>query len=349
MEKNVIEITKEDQHSEACKELVWICRDCSSVITDSIKKSDEIINNLKYKRVLVSISGGSDSDDVLDLCTKLDISHKCIYVWFDTGLEYQATKEHLKYLESKYHIEIIREKAIKPIPVSCKEFGQPFISKYASEYISRLQRHNFQWEDETYDVLIKKYPRCSSALNWWCNHRKTGDKNSWFDIHRNAYLKEFMILNPPTFQISNKCCDYAKKRPGHEAIKKYDADLFILGVRFAEGGIRANGYKTCFSEGNGVDGFRPIWWWNNDDKLDYEKALSVTHSDCYSIYGLPRTGCVGCPFARDLETELEIIEKYEPKLFKAVSNVFSDSYEYRKKYKEFVKEMKEKGIKPRKD
>lgn len=35
--------------------------------------------------------------------------------------------------------------------------------------------------------------------------------------------------------------------------------------------------------------------------------------------------------------------------YKAVTNVFSDSYEYRRKYKEFVKEMKEKGIKPRKD
>ena len=78
-------------------------------------------------------------------------------------------------------------------------------------------------------------------------------------------------------------------------------------------------------------------------------ALNIAHSDCYKVYGLQRTGCVGCPFARDLEGELEVIEKYEPKLYRAVTNVFSDSYEYRKKYKEFVREMKEKGIKPRKD
>lgn len=349
MEKNVIDITKENQHSEACKELVWICRDCSNIITDSIEKADEIINNKKYKKILVSISGGSDSDDVLDLCSKLDTDNKCIYIWFDTGLEYQATKEHLTYLEYKYHIQIVREKPIKPIPISCKEYGQPFISKYVSEFISRLQHHNFKWEDEPYEVLIKKYPNCSSALGWWCNYRKMGDKNSWFDIHRNSYLKEFMIANPPTFNVSNKCCDFAKKHLAHNAIKKYNADLNIMGVRFSEGGIRANAYKKCFTEGKKIDDFRPIWWWNNDDKSEYENCVGVSHSNCYTIYGLPRTGCVGCPFARDLETELEIIEKYEPKLFKAVSNVFSDSYEYRKKYKEFVKEMKEKGIKPRKD
>lgn len=326
-----------------------MCRDCSNVVTDSIEKADEIINSPKYKRILVSISGGSDSDDVLDLCTKLDISHKCIYVWFNTGLEYQATKEHLKYLESKYHIEIIRENAIKPIPISCKEYGQPFLSKQVSEYISRLQQHNFQWEDESFDVLYKRYPKCRAALKWWCNRKETVDGFSRFNISQNHYLKEFIIANPPTFKMSKKCCEYAKKKVGIEAIKKFSADLSIVGVRKAEGGVRSSAYKRCFDEGDGVDNLRPIFWWNNDDKVDYENTLNVVHSDCYSVYGLPRTGCVGCPYARDLEGELEVIEKYEPRLYRAVTNVFSDSYEYRRKYKEFVREMKSKGIKPRRD
>ena len=327
-----------------------MCQDCSNVVTDSIEKADEIINNPKYKRILVSISGGSDSDDILDLCTKLDISHKCIYVWFDTGLEYQATKQHLKYLESKYHIEIIREKAIKPIPISCKEFGQPFLSKRVSDYICRLQRHNFQWEDEPFEVLYKRYPKCRSALRWWCNiWDSKGEIGSQFNINRNTYLKEFLISNHPTFNISSKCCDYAKKNVAHQAIRKYDAQLNIVGIRKAEGGVRASAYKRCFDEGDSVDNFRPIFWWNNDDKVEYENALNVVHSDCYSVYGLPRTGCVGCPFARDLDGELQVIEKYEPRLHMAVTNVFSDSYEYRRKYKEFAEDMKRKGIKPRKD
>lgn len=45
---------------------------------------------------------------MLDLISKIDKDRKVRYIWFDTGLEYQATKDHLKYLEEKYHIEIER-------------------------------------------------------------------------------------------------------------------------------------------------------------------------------------------------------------------------------------------------
>lgn len=328
--------------------LLWFCQDCSNVVLDSIEKADLIINDPKYETIFVSISGGSDSDDVLDLCTKLDIHHKCIYCFFDTGLEYQATKDHLKFLESKYHIEIIREKPVKPIPVSCREFGQPFISKNVSEYMRRLQKHNFQWEDEDYETLAKKYPNCLSALKWWCNS-KYGQKPSQFNISQNQYLKEFIISNPPTFRISNKCCQYAKKDIVHKAIEEWNADLNIYGVRKAEGGTRATAYKNCFDSRDGYDNLRPIFWWNNDDKAGYEDALRIVHSDCYMKYGLLRTGCVGCPYARDLEGELAVIQQYEPKLYKAVMNVFGDSYEYTRKYREFAKEMRSKGIKPRRN
>ena len=79
----------------------------------------------QYNKILISISGGSDSDILLDLLCKFDKS-KLMFIFFDTGLEYQATKDHLNYLEQKYDIEIIREKAIKPKPLTCRDYGQPF-------------------------------------------------------------------------------------------------------------------------------------------------------------------------------------------------------------------------------
>lgn len=57
---------------------------------------------------------------------------------------------------------------------------------------------------------------------------------------------------------------------------------------------------------------------------------------------MKRTGCCGCPYGRDFEKELEIIQKYEPKLYKACVNIFGQAYEYTRKYREFVKEMKAK-------
>lgn len=55
---------------------------------------------------------------------------------------------------------------------------------------------------------------------------------------------------------------------------------------------------------------------------------------------MTRTGCAGCPFGSKFEEELEIIEKYEPKLHKAINNIFKDSYEYTRQYREFKKNYK---------
>ena len=56
----------------------------------------------RYKKILCTISGGSDSDIVLDLCEQFDESKKITYVYFDTGLEFEATKRHLNYLEEDF-------------------------------------------------------------------------------------------------------------------------------------------------------------------------------------------------------------------------------------------------------
>ncbi len=69
------------------------------------------------------------------------------------------------------------------------------------------------------------------------------------------------------------------------------------------------------------------------------KVLSLIDEWDYVEYGLKRTGCVGCPFNPRINEELEIIEKYEPKLYTAAVNIFGKSYEYTRKYREFVKMM----------
>ena len=124
----------------------------------------------------------------------------------------------------------------------------------------------------------------------------------------------------------------------HKFIKNEGYDLNIFGVRRAEGGIRQTAYKSCFDEnGEGYDNYRPLFWYTNLDKNNYENNYAIKHSRCYTEYGLKRTGCAGCPFGRDFEQELQIIEKYEPKLFIAVNNIFGDSYDYIRRYKEFCR------------
>lgn len=333
------------------KTLDRLLKNCpqNQIIGDNLVRAWSKINSPKYKRIVCAISGGSDSDVMLDIIWQCDKDGKVEYVWFDTGLEYQATKEHLNLLKEKYDIEIKSYRAIVPIPTSCKKYGQPFISKNASEMIDRLQRHGFQWEDESLDVLLERYCEwsdkkqdwigCKGALMWWCN----ANKSIQFNIGYNKYLKEFMIKNPPQFKISSKCCQYAKKDVLHKLVANEGYDLNVFGVRRAEGGIRQTAYNSCFDEnGKGYDNYRPLFWYTNSDKEDYEIYYGVRHSKCYTEYGLERTGCAGCPFGRDFEKELKIIEKHEPKLFVAVNNIFGDSYKYTRKYKEFCRKMDEK-------
>ena len=78
-----------------------------------------------------------------------------------------------------------------------------------------------------------------------------------------------------------------------------------------------------------------MFWFEKQDKLDYENLYNIIHSECYSKYGLIRTGCVGCPYSLYLEKELEVLQKFEPQLYIAVNNIFKDSYEYTRQYKEF--------------
>lgn len=281
---------------------------------------------------------GADSDVILDMIIRCGGKDKTDFVFYDTGLEYSATHEHLSYLENKYGINIMRVKAKKSIPISIKEFGVPFLSKFASDMIHRLQSHGFKFEDEPYEELIARYPRCQTALRWWCN--VVGGNTTQYTINRYKYLKEYMVENPPSFKISGMCCHHAKKYPAQSVLKNGGYDLNCLGLRKSEGGVRAQAYSNCFTQRDGSGGrhysdFRPIFWLSDNDKDLYCSHYGVEHSRCYTEYGLKRTGCYGCPFGRHFEDELAVIEKYEPKLTNMANALFSDSYNYLRGYKEY--------------
>lgn len=312
---------------------------------DSFIKCESVLK--KYTNIMVAVSGGADSDCMVDMIerTRGNIYDKknIHYVWFNTGLEYQASKNHLTYLENKYGITIEREKARKVIPTTVREFGLPFVNKYASEMIYRLQLHNFQWEDGTVEELVEKYPGCKESIRWWCDDRTYGHGNqSMYNISRNKYLKEFLMANPPEFKISQKCCYWAKKLPSYEYEKEHDIELVCLGLRRAEGGIRAK-VGTCFSDASDKRCaiYRPLYWYKDSDRKYYSEQFNLQHSECYTKYGFKRTGCVGCPYNMEYQKDLEAMKNYEPNLYKACMNIFGKSYAYTEKYREFQRKMKE--------
>jgi 3''-phosphoadenosine 5''-phosphosulfate sulfotransferase (PAPS reductase)/FAD synthetase and related enzymes len=287
-----------------------------------------------YEKVIVSISGGADSDIVLDMIERVGHEGQVEYVWFNTGMEYQATKNHLLFLEGKYGIKIKKLEAIVPVPLGCKRHGVPFISKEISQHIHPLQKHGFRWEDKPFEVLCNEYSGCTSALRWWCNEKEKG-----YGISGVKWLKEFLMANPPTFPVSPRCCDGAKKNVVKRYIKGLDESniLEITGIRRAEGGARASAYSSCFSEKTEKREahFRPIFYFSDAVKAEYERYFGVQNSACYTDYGFKRTGCAGCPFNSKWEDELKVVEQHEPKLYKAAWGVFGEAYEYHRAFRDF--------------
>lgn len=311
----------------------------SKNINDAFRK---LHANLKFrsKVAAVSISGGADSDMMLDMIIALDPAKnypdsEVHYVWFDTGIEYTATKQHLKDIEAKYGITVERKKAKTPVPVGCKSWGQPFISKQVAQYISRLQVHGFKWEDEPFDVLYKRYPNCKAALRWWCNAFGLG---SMMNIEKCRVLKEFMVANPPDFPISDGCCKGAKKDVAHDYINEIKATINMVGIRKAEGGVRATIYNSCFSEPSRKSEaaqFRPLFYITDKDKKLYCERRGVVHSDLYEKHGFVRTGCACCPFGSRFEQELQAADQLDPGLAIAARNIFGSAYEYTRAYRRF--------------
>lgn len=309
-------------------------------ILDTEAKARSVIEELhKGKNIRIAYSGGSDSDCMMWLLNK-NLGYNIKGVFYNTGIEYKATLDHIEYMRSE-GFEIEEAFGKHRIPYALKNYGFPFISKNASELLHRLQRNNFKFKEDgnkTYEELIVLYPRAKGALSWWANWNGPTDK---FNISRNRGLKEFLIENDGLpFKTSVKCCDFTKKDVMKDYSKEHDIDLVITGIRKAEGGRRATKIVNCYlpEKYSPYAMYFPLFWWSNEDKARFIKENNIKLSDCYEVYGMSRTGCIGCPFGRKLNEELDILEKYEPKLHKIATTIFAKSYDATREYRKFVKE-----------
>ena len=275
------------------------------------------------------------------------------YVVFNTGLEMQATKDHVKETEKKYNIEIIEHRPKVNIVNAVRRYGVPFVSKIMSAGLSEWQKKGIplsiadeyeQADDKEAKrkELKERYPNCESVINFLCCCNSAGEPrpNIQLVINSSKYMRDFIGEYPPDFQISAKCCDYCKKQVAHRVQKDYD--MIITGERRDEGGMRSVPRKDntalCFTEtANGQYRLRPLYYVSDKDKEWYRDRYHIRYSDAYEVYGLTRTGCCGCPISYKAVDDLELIRPYEPNVVKAAWNIFGKSYEYRKKYNEYKK------------
>lgn len=308
----------------------------------------------EHPNAICSYSAGSDSDIMIDNIERtrwlFDLP-PVKYVFFNTGLEMQAIKDHVRETEEKYGIEIERCRPKVNIVNATREYGIPFVSKIMSSGLSEWQKKGIpltiaEEYDEAEDKAAKRqelrerYPKCESVINFLCCCNSAGEPrpNIQLVINSSKYMRDFIAEFPPDFKISAKCCDYCKKQVAHKVQKDYE--MIITGERRDEGGMRSVPRKDntalCFKEtASGQYRLRPLYYVSDKDKEWYKDHYGIRYSDAYEVYGLTRSGCCGCPISYKAVDDLELIRPYEPNVVKAAWNIFGKSYEYRKQYNEY--------------
>lgn len=311
----------------------------------------------QHPNAICSYSGGADSDILIDLIERVRKTFDLPpvkYCFFNTGLEMQATKNHVKDVAEKYGVTIDTYRPKVNIVHATRQHGVPFVSKIMSAGLEGWQKKGIplsiaQEYEEAEDKAAKRrelkerYPKCESVINFLCCCNGAGEPrpNIQLVINSSKYMRDFIGEFPPDFQISAKCCDYCKKQIAHSVQK--DFDMIITGERRAEGGMRSvprkDNTSLCFTEtSSGQYRLRPLYYVTDEDKAWYKENYGVRYSDAYEVYGLTRTGCCGCPISYKAVEDLEKIRPHEPNLVKAAWNVFGKSYEYRAKYNEYKAE-----------
>lgn len=311
----------------------------------------------EHPKAICSYSGGADSDILLDLIERTRTIFKLPpvkYVFFNTGLEMKATKEHVAETAVKYGVEIEEVRPKVNIVQASRKYGIPFVSKIMSYQLEEWQKkgvpmtiadeYNAAEDKEAKRAELKeRYPKCESLINFICCCNSKGEPrpNIQLVINSSRFMRDFITENPPDFRISAQCCDYCKKQIAHKVQKDYD--MVITGERRDEGGMRSVPRKDnttmCFTEtGDGKYRLRPLFYVSDGDKAWYKEEYGIRYSDAYEVYGLSRTGCCGCPISYRAVADLELIGKYEPNVAKAAWNIFGKSYLYRQKYNEYKAE-----------
>ena len=99
---------------------------------------------IEHPHAICSYSGGSDSDIMVDLIervrTKILDLPPIDYEFFDTGLEMEATRRHVKEVEEIYGITIPTYRPKKNVVIATREHGIPFMSKAISDGLGRASR-----------------------------------------------------------------------------------------------------------------------------------------------------------------------------------------------------------------
>ena len=285
--------------------------DNNFILEDRLQKIRQVINSHGENLFYIAFSGGRDSCVLSKLVDLAIPNNKIPRVYVNTGIELNLMIDFVKELQKEDDRIIIQPKL--PIKKMLEENGYPFKSKMHSNFVDKYQRKGFEYKS------VRAYTEQELTLNNTKMFRPCPKKLKY------QFTPDFNL------RVSDKCCLKLKEEPMKQWAKDNGRKYPIMGIMASEGGRR---YKAqCLVVKSGyIKAFQPMAPLSNDWENWFINEYNIKLCKLYySPYNFTRTGCKGCPFALDLEKELDILEQYFPNERKQCEIIWKPVYdEYRR-------------------
>ena len=127
--------------------------------------------------------------------------------------------------------------------------------------------------------------------------------------------------------------------------KKNHRTISITGMRRAEGGQRSNINCIVTAKEGTLLKFHPLSVVNDSFEEWFINEYNIKLCELYyEPYNFIRTGCKGCPYAIELQRELDVMEKFLPNERKQCETIWKPVYdEYRRIGYRFKEREKKNG------
>lgn len=278
------------------------------ILGDRLQKIRQIINKYGEDNFYISFSGGKDSTVLSHMIDLALPNNKIPRVYSDTGIDLIMIHNFVidKACKDKRFIII---KPTLNIRDTLKTYGYPFKSKIHSHCVNLFQT--------------------DPSKKMWQGY--TGQRPEHW--HSSTCPKKLMyqFTDKNTLKISDMCCVNLKEKPLMKWSKENNKPYAMIGVMKEEGGRRTRSHCLIF-EGNKLKKFQPLVAITKEWEEWYINKYDVEICQIYKEpYNFKRTGCKGCPFALNLQDELDTLEKFFPGERKQCEIIWKPVYdEYRR-------------------
>lgn len=282
------------------------------LLQDRLQKIQQVINQYGEDNFYISFSGGKDST-VLSALIDLAIPDNNIpRVYANTGIELNMIFDFVLELQNNDH-RIVIIKPNVPIKEMLQKEGYPFKSKMHSNFVKKYQDKGFNYKS------VRAYTRKEYTLSGRPMLRPCPKK------------LDYQFTDENKLKISDLCCLRLKEEPLNNWQIEHNKPYTINGIMRDEGGRRNRAVCLAFN-GKKLKSFQPLSSLTKEWEEWFINEYNIKICDIYKPpYNFIRTGCKGCPFALNLQNELDILDKYFPSERKQCEIIWKPVYdEYRR-------------------